>query len=201
MLNKDGNIADQFQIHKKKPIQPTRIAKPWQPGIPKDGQYLISKNATWKYHTGSHPPATWIKPNFDSSAWKSGKAGFGYGDADDTTELDIKDKFSTVYLRKGFTLANVSDAHDLWLSVSYDDAFIVYINGKEALRRGVNKGRGANARKIAAHEAEGKFELFHLAPSARLFKKGKNIISIEGHNNTKNSSDFTLHPTLILKTH
>ena len=200
MLNANGKIADQFQIHKKQPVQPTRIAKPWQPGTIKVGKPIIPKNALWKYHTFSHPAANWIDPNFSVAQWKEGKAGFGYGDNDDTTQLAINGKFSSVYIRRDFTLANAGDAQDLWLSISYDDAFIVYINGKEALRSGVGKGNGADASKIESHEAEGKFELFHLAPSAKLFKTGKNVIAIEGHNTKVKSSDFTLHPTLLLKT-
>lgn len=200
MLNKDGQIADKFQIHKKKPVQPKRIAKPWQPGVLKVGKPIIPKNATWKYHTGTFPAADWMKPGFSVAEWPEGKAGFGYGDEDDATPLAIKDQFASVYLRREFTLDNEGDAQDLWLSISYDDAFIVYINGQEALRKGVGKGSGKKARGIASHEAAGKFELLHLAPSAKLFRKGRNIIAVEGHNVSKSSSDFTLHPKLLLKT-
>lgn len=200
MLNKHGKIVDAFQIHKKKPVQPTRIARPWQPGPPKEGKSLIPRNAKWHYHTGSHPDKDWAKPGFDVSAWKIGEAGFGYGDGDDKTQLDMAKKFPSAYIRREFDLENVNNARDLWLSISYDDAFIVYINGKEAFRRGVGKGRGANARQISSHEANRKFELFEFSTSANLFKKGKNTIAIEGHNVSKDSSDFTLHPTLILKT-
>lgn len=200
MLNKHGSIEDSFQIHKKKPVRPTRIARPWQPGPPKQGRYIIPKKATWRYHTGSHPRPDWVKPGFDVSAWKTGKAGFGYGDADDTTRLDMENKFTAAYIRRDFELASADDAHDLWLSISYDDAFIVYINGKEAFRRGVGSGRGAQARDISYHEAENKFELFEFSSFSHLFKKGKNTIAVEGHNRGKDSTDFTLHPALILKT-
>lgn len=200
MLNKDGIIADEFQIYKKKPVQPKRIAKPWKPGVIKVGTSIIPQNATWKYHTGSFPTANWMQPSFSVAEWKEGQAGFGYGDNDDKTTLAIKDKFSSVYIRRAFTLDNIGDAQDLWLSISYDDAFIVYINGQEALRRGVGKGRGEKASRIVSHEAKGKFELFHLASSAKFFRKGRNVIAVEGHNVSKDSSDFTLHPKLLLKT-
>ena len=200
MLNKHGKIVDSFQIDKKKHVQPTRIATPWRPGPPRKGKYLIKRNAQWRYHTGSHPPKKWVDPGFDASGWKLGKAGFGYGDGDDTTVLDMKDKFTAAYIRREFSLDNAGDAADLWLSISYDDAFIVYINGKEAFRRGVGKGRGSKARDISFHEAEDKFELFEFSSFSSLFKKGRNTIAIEGHNYKKSSSDFTLHPTLILKT-
>ncbi len=200
MLNKNGELADEFQIHKKKPVTPTRIAKPWKPGVPTQGTYLIAKNAQWKYLAGSDPAEGWRKPAFDDSSWKVGKAGFGYGDNDDTTQLnDMRNQYTRVYIRRSFDLKNLADAKKLWLSISYDDSFIFYINGKEAIRQGVRKGRGKDARGIAQHDALDKFEHFELEPFVTLLKKGKNTIAIEGHNRSLKSSDFTLHPTVILK--
>ena len=200
MLNFRGEIVDTFQIEKKQAITPTRIAKPWQPGKPTKGKYLIAKKAEWSYMAGNHPANNWTTPGFDASAWKIGKAGFGYGDADDTTVLPMKNKYTSVYVRRTVELKNPTDANDLWLGISYDDAFILYINGKEVIRNGVKEGRGKNAKGIAQHEAQNNFSMFDLSPYANLLKVGKNTIALEGHNHAKTSSDFTLHPTLILKT-
>ena len=60
-------------------------------------------------------------------------------------------------------------------------------------------GDSADAKGIAQHEALNKFEMFDLSPHARHLKVGKNTIAIEGHNHDKKSSDFTLHPTLIIQ--
>jgi len=200
MLNKNGKIADTFQIVKNEKVTPTRIAKPWQPKSITKGIYLIPKNSKWRYLAGSDPVDGWHKPEFNDSAWKLGQAGFGYGDGDDTTILnDMRNKYSRVYIRRNFRLKNLADAKKLWLAISYDDSFIMYINGREAIRQGVRKGRGKNATGIAQHDALNKFELFGLEPFATLFKQGKNTISIEGHNWSAKSSDFTLHPTIILK--
>ena len=199
MLDKNGNIADQFQIEKKKPVTPTRIAKPWQQPEIIQGTYTIPKNATWSYLADGHPTDNWIEPKFDISKWKTGKAGFGYGNQDDTTITNIKDKQNCIYIRSQFKLKNTADAKKLWLSISYDDAFILYINGKEAFRQNVRKGRGKSATGVAHHDAVGKFDEFALAPFASMMTKGKNTIAIEGHNHSIDSSDLTLHPTLILK--
>lgn len=200
MLDKNANLADEFQIHKKKAVTPTRIAKPWKPGVMRKGTYVIAKNASWRYLAGTDPSDAWHKPAFDDSSWKTGQAGFGYGDADDKTILkDMRNKYTRVYIRSSFDLKNIADAKKLWLSISYDDSFIFYINGKEAIRQGVRKGRGKNATGIAQHDALDKFELFELEPFITLLKQGKNTIAIEGHNRSLNSSDFTLHPTLMMK--
>ena len=200
MLDKNGNIADQFQIEKKKPVTPTRIAKPWQQKGIIQGSYTIAKNAVWSYLADGHPTDNWIEPKFDISKWKTGKAGFGYGDQDDTTITKIKGKQSCIYTRREFKLKKPADAKNLWLSISYDDAFILYINGKEAFRQNIKKGRGKSATGVAQHDALRKFDEFALAPFASMMTQGKNTIAIEGHNKDINSSDLTLHPTLILKT-
>lgn len=199
MLDKNGKVADEFQIEKKKPVTPVRIAKPWSPTSLQDGEYLISKNATWSYLADGHPAKDWNKPQFKASNWKEGRAGFGYGDDDDTTITDIKDKQKCIYIRREFKLKKSEDAKKLWLSISYDDAFILYLNGKEAFRQNVKEGRGETAKGVAHHDAI-KFDKFDLSTFAPLLKKGKNTIAIEGHNRSINSSDLSLHPTLILKT-
>lgn len=200
MLNYRGEIVDVFQIEKKRAVTPTRIARPWKPGKPVKGRYIIPKKATWRYLAGEFPAKNWIDNNFDDSSWKLGKAGFGYGDGDDTTALDMRGKYTSVYIRRSFKLNDPQNANRLWLNISYDDAFILYINGTEAVRIGVKKGRGKAARGIAHHEAKNAFEMFDLSPFAHLFKKGTNTIAIEGHNQDIKSSDFTLHPTVILAT-
>lgn len=200
MLDKNGTIADNFQIEKKKPVTPVRIAKPWQPKGLVRGEYIIPKNATWSYLADGHAPENWIQPTFDASTWKKGKAGFGYGDRDDSTITNIKDKQNCIYIRRKFKLNKLAAANKLWLAISYDDAFILYINGKEAFRQNIKKGRGKSATGVAQHDAAGKFDKFALAPFAAMMKEGKNTIAIEGHNQRINSSDLTLHPTLILKT-
>ena len=89
---------------------------------------------------------------------------------------------------------------NLGLAISYDDAFIVFINGHEVLREGVAKGNGPNAADFTMHEAQRKFDYFPLENAAKYLKAdGKNVIAIEGHNANIKSSDFTLHPTLLLK--
>ena len=199
MLDKMGKVEDQFQIVKKQRVTPKRIAHPWKPSALHEGVFVIPKNAEWSYMADGHPSKKWTKPKFDVSKWKVGKAGFGYGDDDDQTVLDIKGKQSCVYIRKTFQLKNVADAKKLFLAIRYDDAFILHINGREALRKGVKSGRGADAKGVSNHEAGKEYQYFDLSPFAVLFKKGENVIAIEGHNSHLKSSDFTLDPALVLK--
>ncbi len=215
MLNLNGKIVDTFAIHKSGVVTHTPIADPWQPASykvakkvprqapPRNATKLIAKSANWSYLAGSHPSGSgidWASPSYDITQWKIGKAGFGYSDNDDTTELDMQGKFTTLYIRREFDLPKNANLNKLGLSISYDDAFILYLNGHEVLRQGIDKGQGATANGFTLHEADGKFDYFPLKGIAKYLKPGqKNILAIEGHNANLKSSDFTLHPQLLLR--
>ena len=214
MLNLKGVVRDTFAIEKGGTVVHTPIENPWQPQgkgskpagsavaggkVPKGTTRVIDHGAEWAYLAGEHPTAKWTALKFEQSGWKQGKAGFGYSDDDDTTVLDMRDKFKTVYLRRSFTLPEGADKAKLGLAVSYDDAFIAYINGVEVLRVGVDFDSGKDARGFHPHEANKKFEWFPLSKkAAAAIQDGVNVLAIEGHNANLSSSDFTLHPALLL---
>ncbi|MCH7226279.1 purple acid phosphatase family protein [Haloferula sp. A504] len=213
MIDKHGERRDLFQIEKAGVVEQTRIANPWQPEpaqpvneqahkglkMPPQHEVMIPRGAEWAYRAAKEAPdKEWATPDFDDSSWTRGPAGFGYGDKDDKTVLDdMKDHYKVVYVRKEFELDDLSTVDRIGLAVSYDDAFIAYLNGKEVLRVGVDRGRGESARGFHLHEAKGEFRFFSLAKSKGVFRKGRNVIAIEGHNGNLNSSDFTLDPFLV----
>jgi hypothetical protein len=93
---------------------------------------IVSGNSSWSYLSAtSAPPANWNQPGFDASSWKTGVGGFGYADGDDTTVLPA---CNSVYLRKTFNINDISLLNLLILDIDYDDAFVLYINGKEVSR-------------------------------------------------------------------
>ena len=157
---------------------------------------LLKPHGKWQYHTGSDPAADWAKPGFNAKGWKTGNAGFGYGDEDDRTTLNIMGKFPRVYIRLSFAGKPISDSPELGLLVDYDDAFIAYLNGTEVARSGIT-GSGAKATNIASHEAEG-FDYFAIKNWKKLLVPGTNVLALEGHNTTLDSSDFSLDPYLFI---
>lgn len=165
--------------------------------LPKDHTAVIAAGAKWKYLTGSDPADGWRKTDFDDSKWKTGRAGFGYGDGDDKTELNMRGKFPRAYIRREFDGKELATAKTAALFVNYDDAFIAYLNGKEILRVGVRSGSGAKASRIKSHEAKG-FERFEIANLKKLLQPGQNVLAVEGHNTSLTSSDFSLHPVLMI---
>ncbi|TXD48973.1 MULTISPECIES: CotH kinase family protein [unclassified Polaribacter] len=147
----------------------------------------------------SEPNPAWKTLNFEDSSWSSGNSGFGYNDEDDATRIPIGTK--SIYLRKKFTVGNLSNISSLILDVDYDDAFVAYINGKEIARANINGNPPAfNASSITFREAEmysgGKPERFTITDLNLILTEGENILTIQAHNFGLNSSDFSIIPFL-----
>ncbi len=174
---------------------------------------IIPANAEWRYQVdNSSPVAHWHQTNFNDANWSRGKAGFGYGDGDDRTQLKfMRGRFDSVRIRHNFMLLdgigsdgiksnsnesdhiNFNNIKNLFLYIRFDDAFIAYLNGHEIARSGVSDVNGE--RLVELHEAK-KFEKFLITNASRFLLKGINVLSIEGFNQSLKSSDFSLHPVL-----
>ncbi|MBN1675555.1 MAG: hypothetical protein JXR37_31225 [Kiritimatiellae bacterium] len=105
----------------------------------------VDTGGEWKYVKGtaeaSSPPTAWRMLNFDDSAWgTAGDAPFGYSTSPSegpfgTTLTDMTNfPYTTVFLRKTFTVANPPLVNRLLLNGVYDDGFILWINGNEVVR-------------------------------------------------------------------
>ncbi len=170
---------------------------------PKKYKSLIEQNASWDYLADGEQPETetWSKVGFDSKqeGWKTGAAGFGYGDGDDRTEIkNMEGKFTTIYIRKEFEITKGTDLKKIGLLINYDDAFVLHVNGKEIFSKEIERDKDGKV-KVNKHEASG-LEYYSLAEFADSFQEGKNVIALEGHNDSKDSSDLSLDPSLLLET-
>jgi hypothetical protein len=166
-----------------------------------EGADLVPAGATWRFLRGQGPASTpadaWTQIDFDDSRWEMGPAGFGFGDNDDATVLtDMPGRYATVYIRQEFSVASVMPNAPVELTIDYDDGFIAYLNGQEVARRGMPAG-AATYQTLASisHEA-GTPETINLGSAGDLLRVGKNVLAIEGHNNSLTSSDFSLIPSL-----
>jgi len=158
----------------------------------------VGRDAEWHYLAGSDPKSDdWTMPGYDLTGWKKGRPGFGYGDGDNRTVLsDMRNHYTTVYLRTEFEVDNVEKFLNMGLMADYDDAFIAYINGHEVLRVGVGKGRGKSAESIQQAEIAGQYSFFELKDLKAALRTGTNILAIEGHNVSLDSSDFCINAFL-----
>lgn len=164
---------------------------------------VISKGAVWKYKIGSvSVPSNWIDSSYDDSGWSAGPSGFGYGDNDDSTNLQGQSPFTSLFIRKTFSVKNLSAIINGVLHVDYDDGFVAYINGVEIARAGIGTpgSRSAWNDVAASHEAVmftgGVPERFNIDSIKNLLREGENTIAIQVHNTNSTSTDLSLIPFL-----
>ena len=161
---------------------------------------LINQGDEFKYLIpNSEPNFNWKELSFNDSSWSSGFSGFGYGDDDDATI--IQNNTESIYLRKKFTINDITSISSLILDLDYDDAFVAYINGIEVARANINGLPPAyNSGTITDHEAEmysgGSPERFMITDFNSVLSEGENILTIQAHNISETSSDFTIIPFL-----
>jgi hypothetical protein len=156
----------------------------------------------WHYRTAG-TPSEWKNLDFDASSWVTGPSGFGRGDGDDATTTAAQ----TAYLRTTFEVMEdeLENISAIALHVDYDDGFIAYINGEEVAR--VNMGAAGSPVAFgdytdAGHEAVmytgGQPEKFLLKDASDLLIAGDNLLAIEVHDGSADSSDLTMIPFLSL---
>jgi Protein of unknown function (DUF1800) len=190
------------------------VEPPLQCGVQFEDAVLLDLGASWKYFKGMAEPApgpggepttAWADVGFDDSGWLDGATGIGYGDGDDATVLnDMRGSYLSVYLRHTFTMNDSSDFANLILEVAYDDGFVAYLNGTEVARSASMEDTGAppahDQDTDDNHEADEGAELFNLSRFAGLLRPGENVIGIQVHNGSLNSSDLSILPRLIDRT-
>jgi hypothetical protein len=156
-----------------------------------DFSYLVPNSST---------PVDWFQPAFNDSLWEIGKAGFGFGDNDDRTE--VPQQTITVYLRKRFIVPDSSAILAGVLHVDYDDGFIAYLNGVEIARSNMKNIPEWNSLSATGHEAViytgGEPERFDIdsVKLKNLLRTGENVLCLEVHNQNGTSTDLSLIPFL-----
>ena len=158
---------------------------------------LIPANAIWHYQLNSEfSDNEWLESQYNDSSWDRGKSGFGYGDNDDRTLLELmQGHFDRLRIRHHFKIKNPVSIETIFLYMRYDDGFVAHLNGREIARSAV-KSNG-HSYSVDSHEADA-FELFRLNSNDLLLHKGKNLLAIEGFNRSLKSSDFSLQPVVLL---
>jgi hypothetical protein len=161
---------------------------------------LVNQGDTFRYLIPiSEPDSNWTDVSFNDSSWSEGTSGFGYNDGDDATILP--NGTQSVYLRKTFTVNDINTITSLILDMDYDDGFVAYINGKEIARANINGvPPNYNAGTIQDHEAKiyagGTPERFLITNFNSILNVGDNVLTIQTHNISSNSSDLTIIPFL-----
>jgi len=156
---------------------------------------LIGNGTVWKYFdTGVLPAANWSSAAYNDAAWASGAAQLGYGEGDEQTVVSFggnsNNKHITTYFRKTFTVSNATEIAALAASALFDDGIVIYLNGTEVYRNNMPAGAiGNNTVAVGAIAVENQFVDFTIPKN--LLVEGNNLLAVEVHQNSPQSSDLS----------
>ncbi|MGL4774113.1 MAG: metallophosphoesterase [Clostridium sp.] len=159
---------------------------------------ILLRTQEWKYSDeGKDLGKSWSATDYDDSKWKLGKAPLGFGDDVSETDPNVKigtvisygndenNKHMTSYFRTTIDVKDLNKYKELEVYIHVDDGAVIYVNGKEAVRKGIPDGE-------VNYNTPGKFkqkeETFKVPTS--FLVEGKNVIAAEVHQDSKDSSDL-----------
>lgn len=159
---------------------------------------LIAPGAVWRYlDNGSNQGTNWVARDFDDSGWTNGAAELGYGDGDEATVVNqgpTTNRFITTYFRHHFLVTNAQDISGLHVRLLRDDGGVVYLNGREIFRSNMPQGP-INYTTTAVGAIGGAEEVTYFTNSveASLLINGSNVVAVEIHQSSGQSSDISFN--------
>jgi len=173
---------------------------------------LVSRGATWHYYDqGSLDGTAWKSADYNDGPWATGRAPLGYFVTDNSNSRGYNtflnyggndsSKYPTSYFRLPVDLSSDPASGDVFtLDFTCDDGFVIYVNGTEAGRYLMPSGTPTWGT-FASSYAPGNPDSGTLTLKTSLFKKGRNIIAVELHNNAANSTDLYWDAALTVEVH
>jgi hypothetical protein len=159
---------------------------------------LVATNARWNYLvTSSAPVGAWTSTGFSDSAWPSGLAQLGFGDGDEATSIGFgpnpNNRYTTTYFRHAFNVVDPSVFAGLLVRLLRDDGGIVYLNGVEIFRSNMGGGAPVYATQATADAlpADETTQFYNTNLTTSLLLAGTNVLAVEIHQRSTNSSDLS----------
>ena len=157
--------------------------------------------------TNGNLGATWTgSPSFepfDTTGWLSGPTGVGYDRAttyDSLIGVDVGRQMrsnTSVYIRIDFDVSDPALVDLLELRIKYDDGFVAFLNGEQLVSANSPASPGWNSSARVAHGANPRAYIkFDVSDKKGKLRNGRNVLAIQGLNNTVNSSDMLIVPEL-----
>lgn len=165
--------------------------------LPGGREVLIEAGAAWRYFKGlaeaSTPSTAWRGVGFADAAWASGNLPIGYdpGLVMATPLDDMRNKYTSVFLRRAFQVSDASGVASLDLQALYDDGFKVWINGVPLLDVNIPAGEVPFDATAGTARESNAYDTFTAPMAPGLLREGSNVIAIQAHNSSLTaSSDF-----------
>ncbi|NYJ21400.1 glycoside hydrolase family 16 protein [Glaciibacter psychrotolerans] len=159
-------------------------------------------SADWSYFRGtSAPAATWTSSKV--AGWAAGKAPLGFGTNAGPLGTTLKNSFATKplasYFQKSFTLPEVPAA-GVALTTWADDGVIVYVNGKEVVRKNLPTGtiKDTSYATAAPQSTAAQAAKVTATIPASALKAGSNLISVQVQSNWRNTPNSTFDAQLTM---
>lgn len=152
-------------------------------------EVLLPAGSQLRYLDTGAAPQGFQEPAFDDSNWKSGASPLGYGGGEKTKMTQAL----THYARGSFNVQTPSTYDHLVVWMRRDDGAVVYVNGVEVGRSNLDAGTVTAqtlATNVVGFQAESAW--VPISVSTKLIKAGANLIAVELHQASANSSDATL---------
>jgi autotransporter-associated beta strand protein len=199
------------------------------------GATLVLQDSMWKYFPGLAEPSggvldyglyyqfvqqnavvAWAALNFNDAAWPVGLGPVGSEGANPPDYLLGVNLYAqtdnitpSIYKRRAFAITPTEAASEqpLRLTIDYDDGVIIYLNGKEVLRRNVGTpgtptphnataNGGHNANGDNGGSVTGQEEIIFIGSPQTLLQSGDNVLAVQLHRSSLTSSDSIARVTL-----
>jgi hypothetical protein len=161
----------------------------WSPGG--NGEELEGSDHWFYWDQGGSPGAGWNQPNKtldDLDGWSLAQGPLGFGES--YLQTDLAAGHVAYYFRAELDVDHPDALQRMTVSMLYDDGFVLYVNGHEALRRSMPSGTVTPSTLASGHEA-GAHETFDItAAAAPYLFLGDNTIAVEVHQASASSSDL-----------
>jgi len=151
-----------------------------------DDVALVSLADRWRYlaaGTLREAPPGWQAEAFDDSGWWEGPGGFGTTSHGESTRFPNTNGWERVLLRRAFVVPEGADVRWLSLRVDYAGGFVLGLNGREWIRRGLPGTPGAPVplSAVPAPRSAGNPELIPMGPAEGWIRPGTNWVTLQLH--------------------
>jgi len=162
-----------------------------------------------------------MNPGFDDGGWAQGQAPLGYGvigpqwtrggqpwatvaQISNATTIgfgpSISNKYITSWYRQEFEVEGAAALDPVVLNVRADDGMVIYVNGSEAARFNMPSGPfGDNTTAASSTTSLEEVEFSDFPIDNALLVEGTNVIAVEVHQVSSNTSDSVMDLSLSTK--
>lgn len=188
-----------FSIELIHPSLDNDLGGNWRPSIAGGNAQVsrttvIAARSTWSFFRGtvapSQPVQAWRSAAFDGSGWESGALPIGYDPSVQfgTVLEDMRGQYSTVFLRRQFSVANADSVSALELEALYDDGFRVWLNGTQIFNVNLAAGELPFDGLAGPARESDTFDTFEIQLTPGVLREGANTLAVQVVNSSLNGS-------------